>query len=408
LDLTEILDRAREHPEAALVELFLGLAPDVFTLQEEAHAAASGGFEARVGAWGEAIEGGDVPSLHRGATLALLVALDRAVHAGTVGEQRAPRRFGTPPGDGWLVPRPAGWRPSRQLNHLAHWLECHWIVPAKVVGFDVRIDQDAGLLRALAPVGAGGVLRIWTGGFDDNVHPEWIEPPPYRCTELENPEARWASIEALLDAAAAVGAHIVLLPELTATPALRVRVQDRLAGASHPHVLVVPGSFHEVEGDRPVNLAIAADAQGREVLVHRKLLAMRTEAIVEHVRPGAEVRLLVTPFGLLGLAICLDFCEGIGPGGQIWSAIGPGLVLVPSMGKESTYNAHRAKAHRMWLEHGTVTAVASQPESWPVAPLYGLVHDAHGVSHKVAGGIRGPFHGEHVDVHLGAPGPRLV
>jgi predicted amidohydrolase len=123
-------------------------------------------------------------------------------------------------------------------------------------------------------------------------------------------------------------------------------------------------------------VAYAFDNLGDEVLRHAKLRPMRAipqgRVVDEDLEGGRTVRLLHAPFGLVGIAICLDFCEiGDTPVTDLWRAVGPALVLVPSMGEDSTHHAHRSKARPLALQHETVTVVASQhPEGTEASGLF--------------------------------------
>ncbi len=82
---------------------------------------------------------------------------------------------------------------------------------------------------------------------------------------------------------------------------------------------MLAGSFHEPAAGgaagqgRGRNVARLLDGYGDEVLQQQKLRPMRSTAggaaVDEDVEAGRSVRLLDAPFGLLGVAICLDFCE---------------------------------------------------------------------------------------------------
>lgn len=81
----------------------------------------------------------------------------------------------------------------------------------------------------------------------------------------------------------------------------------------------------------------------------------------EEIEGGVSVRLIHAWFGLLAVAICLDFCEsGNAPVTDLWREVGPAVVLVPSMGASSTNHAHQEKARLLARQHGTAVLVASQ------------------------------------------------
>jgi predicted amidohydrolase len=177
-------------------------------------------------------------------------------------------------------------------------------------------------------------------------------------------------VQAVLEEARSHGATIVVLPELTVDPEVRRRLRQWLReNPSHPFALVVAGSFHEsrpgVEAGPGQGVARVFDAFGDEVLAHVKLRPMRTEKkdrrIAEDLEGSRKVDLVLAPFGLLGVAICLDFCEsGDVAVANLWTRVGPALMLVPSMGGTSTNNAHGRRAEDLARVHGTATVVASQ------------------------------------------------
>ncbi|MCB1037261.1 MAG: hypothetical protein KDD47_25755, partial [Acidobacteria bacterium] len=225
----------------------------------------------------------------------------------------------------------------------------------------------------------GGRLRFSAGGFRDGALPDWNASSPYRCQRLLSGSERWRSIEELLSEAAKKGSKIVVLPELSVDPETLRKLREwlRREHRRHGFSLVVAGSFHlEVEGGDGSRLrrgvASLLDGYGEEILRHTKLRPMRVgtngEFLEEDIEGGSQVELLHFGFGLLGLAICLDFCEESRvPIKDLWVAIEPALLLVPSMGAESTNNAHHRKAEALARQCGAVTVVASQHPKEPEA-----------------------------------------
>jgi predicted amidohydrolase len=319
-----------------------------------------------------ALERGDDPGRVHPASL--LRAVDRFLAGSDTGQQAWSRKVILPGGEVFVVvPRRGGWssRLARtQPNQREFWMRRHQVVPASHEGISVRVRRPPQLL---AEALAGPELAYATGGFLDAVLPEWISVAPYICQRLGDGEARWASVQALLREASGRNATVLVLPELTIDAEVRARLRAWLRDTvDHPLRLVVAGSFHEddsgeEEGAGPRrNVSRAFDRRGDEVLRHVKLQPMRTTEGEEHevdegVEEGLRLELLETPFGLLGVAICLDLCEaGDCPVTHLWQAVGPALLLVPSMGKESTHNAHRRKVQTLTLQHDTVVLVASQ------------------------------------------------
>jgi predicted amidohydrolase len=277
-----------------------------------------------------------------------------------------------------VVPRPSGWTSrlaASQPGHVEYWMRHYQVLPTLHRGISVRVSPAP---RALEQLLASPPIPFAAGGFLDGVFPDWNDRSPYRCSCLQDPDQRWYSISALLDKAESAGAMIVVLPELTLDETVRRRLSEWLRDRKeHPFALVVAGSFHETDGtlgEEPLRRGIsrALDRWGEDLLVHVKLRPMRAmpdgKVADEDLTGYDQVELLLAPFGLTGVAICLDFCEiGDTPVTDLWRAVGPALMLVPSMGGDSTNHAHRDKARQLALQHGTATVVASQHPKEPKA-----------------------------------------
>jgi hypothetical protein len=278
------------------------------------------------------------------------------------------------PGCYWLSPRPEGWSSrlsGTQPGHREFWMRRHQVLPVEHRGISLTVQSaDPRLASALAH----SPLPFMAAGFDDGVRPAWNAGSPYRCRELVDPPIRWSAVEALLAGAVESQAGVVVLPELTVDSEVRGRLRDWLREnqARHRIALLVAGSFHE-DGpaeSRGWNRSHVYDGYGDELLCHVKLRPMRAmpggTTADEDIDSGTEARLLRAPFGLVGVAICLDFCEeGDTPVTDLWRAAGPALMLVPSMAADSTNRAHGREADRLGRQHGTAVLVASQHPEEP-------------------------------------------
>ena len=393
--LTTCLREGASHPTLALARLYLGLrenhpateiAVRTATTDQGRHAdrvSTLGSHLDRAAAIAEVVDDADC--------LALLEALDTFAADQFAGREPAVVLVESPGVEAWVQRRPTFVNPvfARQPNHLQYWMRRHWVFPTRHHGIEihVRSANDSVLFGAgLADALTSGELRVHLGGFDDGVTPQWNAPRPhYGCITLSDEEARWASIIAVIEAAACEGAHVLVLPELTVTPALRGRVAKWLArNPDHPFHIVVPGSFH-LQLDRVRRIvAVALDRFGDEILVQRKLHPMRMapggsdvpDGAIEDIDGDSRIELTSTPLGLLALSICLDFCEEGGAFADLWHLIGPGLVLVPSMSGKATREAHQRRAQSLHRAHATISAVAIQPDVLPADPthIWGLLH----------------------------------
>lgn len=334
-------------------------------------------------------EGDELPTVHPAAALR---AVDEYLCAQEAANAALARRVELPAGDAFfVVPRRPGWVSdfaAGQAGHLQYWMRRHQVVPRIHRGITVEIWRPADRLLNLL---ARPRIPFAAGGFLDGVLPAWTESSPYRCHCLTDPARRWTSVEALLADAQGRGASIVVLPELTIDGEVRDRLctwlQER--PRSSPFALVVAGSFHEDDSGSPEgpgprrNAARVFDGYGQEIVKQLKLRPMRAapkperRATDEDVEPGRKLRLIHAGFGLIAVAICLDFFEtGDVPVADLWTMVGPALVLVASMGDETTNHGHRQRANDLRRQHGTAVIVASQhPED---SDALGLFWDRRG------------------------------
>lgn len=127
-----------------------------------------------------------------------------------------------------------------------------------------------------------------------------------------------ANIDAALagiDAAAAEGARLCVLPEMwstsfrtdwdTALVAAAARGEDALRNRSAMHDLVVVGSAIEVDGDRHYNTARVHD-RGVTVGSYRKIHLFSPNAEHRHMDAGDLPLVVDTSVGRLAVAICYD------------------------------------------------------------------------------------------------------
>lgn len=271
-----------------------------------------------------------------------------------------------------------------QPNHLPFWFRHHRVIPSRIRGIEVEIRPLRGS-RWKGFASEDGSVRFQAGGFLDGVLPDW-QFPPYQTERLVDPNRRWDSVKDLLGAASRVGLGLVVLPELTVDTSVRMRLQEWLR-ETRPHSmrLIAAGSFHE-PGPPARNVARLLDHTGRELLAQCKLQPMRvgpdSAPVDEGVEGGHRLVLLSTPIGLIGLAICLDFCdEGDSTVAELWRLAGAEVMLVPSMGSETTNHAHERRARELVRHHATVTIVASQhPEQNQARGLFWQPNGAEGHS----------------------------
>jgi hypothetical protein len=287
----------------------------------------------------------------------------------------------------WLYRRPQGLRQApveKQPGHLRKWMKHHHVLPEKQRGYQVAFPKPSDyLLEQLSRMHERGEhLKVAIARFEDGVEPTWRReqsPARFQAEALTDAETRWKTVRHVLERAREERAHVLVLPELTVPPELRLRIQEWLTehADSHALLLVLPGTFHEPDsrGKRVVNRTELLDAYGQSLLVHDKLLPFRAHTLGdEDIHPGRRISLLPLPLGLLATPICLDFCEADQPLPELWKELGPAWLLVPAMGDGSSRRAHARAARTLFVTRGSVTALANQPLRGGL-PAPGFIYD---------------------------------
>lgn len=287
----------------------------------------------------------------------------------------------------YVYRRPLGLRqPSIQGQmggHLRNWVAHHWVIPEKLYGYSVEIVRPTQFLisKFEALRQRRELLRVAIYHFEEGVEIVWHENllPHLQAVGLKEPEKQWNRVERLLERALQQRVHVLVLPELTVTPALRRNIQHWLVKhlGRHSLLLVLPGSFHEADSSRPsevFNRTQLLDSTGQVVMDHSKITSFGRIESFEHIRLGKRISLLPLPIGLMATPICLDFCQSDHPIREIWKALGPEWLLVPAYGNQSSVNAHRAAAKDLKISHGSRTVLANQHPRGE-APARGFIGD---------------------------------
>ncbi|CAK0738224.1 hypothetical protein CCP3SC1_1050001 [Gammaproteobacteria bacterium] len=215
-------------------------------------------------------------------------------------------------------------------------------------------------------------------------------------TGLDRKKDRENSLAAELETVRNDAVSLWVVPELTVSPDLRHQLANWLA--EHPAknlLLCVPGSFHEQDGANRVNRSIVLNANGRSVTYQDKCSQFSFPSdqgeLHEHIIARRAVTLLVTPIGLVGIAICKDHFDA-GADGLLhaaWDRLAPDWLLVPSMGDGKTVKAHQRRARDNWNIRHTRTLVANQEPrttSYSPDPAPGFIHRTDNPEPVTAGG----------------------
>lgn len=234
----------------------------------------------------------------------------------------------------------------------------HALVPAHVGEIDVDLflyDDSTG----------EGEPMVWLYGaavFDD-VTLTWnpIGEDEFLLSGAPGPSAKEA-IEEQVRRALDDGCEVLAWPELTVPPERLRTIKEALGQnpleSPRRIPLVVAGSWH-VEGDNGfVNRCEILQAGGRPLTHCDKRRRYEFHGRKEAIVPTRRVPLIVMDDRLIAVSICLDFCDDRVP--DLYADLGVDLVLVPSMGKESTMASHERHAASLQSRHGGVTFLVQQ------------------------------------------------
>ena len=275
----------------------------------------------------------------------------------------------------------------RQTGHLQSWLTYHWLIPASFAGYDLIIKPAPQRHLPVQRFSGKQTVRVYFSGFPDEVEPAWENPVPNSVVAygLKDTKTRKQSIIVKLEDAWHKEADIVVFPELTICPELRRFISEWLHSKKQvPFSMILAGSFHEKQHGKIYNYAELTSRTGKRLIEHRKLKASGDKSFREGIDFGNRIELLDTPIGLVGIPICLDFCEEGEPFGRLWSALGPEWLLVPAFGDEKNIHAHKRRAQALSIAHGTVCAIANQNP--------GGQDKDHGFLHVIGGAVHGQEH----------------
>ncbi|MDZ4251055.1 MAG: hypothetical protein U1A72_00590 [Sulfuritalea sp.] len=351
-------------------------------------------------------------------SLALISALDQQLALATLGAWRPGMAPALTLGDCtyWLVRRDIPPKPStpaeRQNPNLEHWFRHFRVLPSRITLGGAFIDVELKTLGDVTPAGprpATGPSRVHLSHFQDGVALRVKEDPArnlFHALGLTDEVARADSLRMEFDFACEFGAQLWVAPELTVLASLRLEVARWLVdlpGHEARPLLSVPGSFHETVNGGQVNRAAVIDRAGKVVARHDKLTQFSYDSqgvtLTEDIRACRRIELLMTPIGVVGVAICKDFSDASSElVNAAWNLLAPDWLLVPSMGDQaSTQKRHLERAEEHWKRRGIRSVVANQEAhiegcALPPDPAPGFVCPAigyaEGGSAAVAAGPR--------------------
>ncbi|MEI6756651.1 MAG: hypothetical protein WCK85_02275 [Chlorobium sp.] len=273
---------------------------------------------------------------------------------------------------------------SKQFGNLSCWLKHHRVVPlTNPQGIDVDVKGiPTGYKDWVAQHLAGESVRIAVVHFTDGIAPNisYKEPEHFVCNGVSDENKRLETALDHIRHAKRKGAHILLMPELTITPAIRLKIVAELErqneGGDENHAMSVPliilGSFHEQIASGWRNHAEAVlGLDGTHLFGCDK----RKSVTFNNCKEGIEcspmpLTCLFTPLGLMAMAICKDLFEA--EPAAVLASLPLDWLLVPSM--SDNINPHKMSARTMHHTGGTIVAVANQEMPVGKTPVPGFVH----------------------------------
>jgi hypothetical protein len=275
---------------------------------------------------------------------------------------------------------------DRQSPNLEQWFRHFRVIPNRIqvdaATIDIHLEPLFSRQGRLSDNAAGLGIRV--SHFNDGAKTRFHESEEgglFHATGLDAEAARQTALVKEVEALRQEEPHIWLAPELTVPPHLREGVKSDLVDQPLSDLLFcIPGSFHEEVAGCRVNRAEIVDGDGIVVASQEKLSLFSyvreadKKPFAEAVVASGVITLLATPIGIVGVAICKDFCDGTALGliDFAWNRLAPDWLLVPSMGDEQTLKVHRQRAVEHWKQRRMRSVVANQ-QAFSVIPLPGFV-----------------------------------
>ncbi len=174
---------------------------------------------------------------------------------------------------------------------------------------------------------------------------------------------------------------VLVFPELTMPPERLDELVELLrqkpwhtGGPLRAPALVVGGSWHrKTEGGKHVNLAPVLRSNGEIIGWHSKNMPFRRRASVEDIKPSNQILVVATPTLTAAIATCLDFCQETES--NVYADLDVDLVLIPSMGQQTTLESHDGQARVIWHRRKAATFVAQQSDEESYGYVYGRPSD---------------------------------
>lgn len=254
---------------------------------------------------------------------------------------------------------------SRALKRSA--LRYHRILPTTNAGIPIRLFHAPAKLGELSKALYGAALfpglQLQCAPTDKGfiVTDVFFDP-------ALGPDVHTDLLDQSLASAHKSGCAAVVFPELTVPPRERERIMLALQNrpwrkeSESTVPMIVAGSWHITRDGKTYNETVVFDGYGDEIMIHDKLLIYNDPKLgPENVAVGEHVSILALEDALVGIGICLDFCEECEA--QPYGDLDLDLILVPSFGKASTMAGHIGAARQARIQREARAFVVQQVDT---------------------------------------------
>jgi hypothetical protein len=293
--------------------------------------------------------------------------------SGERGEHWEPEEWRVPGYDAFVIPVNRGHRLRNDRGAAKRALALHAIIPTEIGEYTVRPAYYGSLRETLtAPIQD---LTLGAAVFGDlKVVPRLIGETEFLLERIDSP-SQCGDIKSHIEAARDDRCDILIWPELTIDKDTRQWLIDELGRTSRPFThkpaVVVAGSWHVCCADDCYrNRSYIYDGRG-DFLAHvDKRMKFEFAGRYEAIEPGTSLVVLPTEDRLIGVAICLDFCDDTIP--DFHAPLDLDVILVPSMGFRSTTDSHLRHAEAMKSRVSAQVAMVQQvPRAEGIPPVEG-------------------------------------
>lgn len=255
--------------------------------------------------------------------------------------------------------------PTKGQSFSRRGLLYHRVIPTDVRGIEVRLSvhPDCEVRgRSSADADPGG-RRMGAALFADmELSVEHPEEGRFLVTGVRCDGGVSAALDAHCNEIRTRKCDTVVWPELTMEPSSVRHLSRSLSGdpldTPLPAVLVA-GSWHKSIGeDKKGNIAPVLNGRGEVLLEFGKNQRFKFGEHVEDIEQSGTIHVLVAGRELIAFTICKDFCD-LGIDMPVLK-LDADLVLVPSMGRETTMRSHLVNMEVIKIRHGARAFIVQQ------------------------------------------------